>query len=183
MESLGLGAKDLRAVNPDFVYTSVSGFGQTGPYRKRAGVNLTMEAFSGALFVTGDPDDMPMRPGIQTADMFGGIFATYAMLAGLLSAARKKAAASTTWRWPRPRSRWRGKRRLSLDRRDAAAARSQAPHQRALPALPHRRRALHRAHGGARRVFKHFMDVLGLEAISPIRASRPISRARRTSRR
>jgi CoA:oxalate CoA-transferase len=90
MEALGLGAEDLRAVNPDIVYTSVSGFGQTGPKRTRAGVNLTMEAFSGALFVTGDPDDTPMRPGIQTADMFGALFATYAMLAGLVSAARKQ---------------------------------------------------------------------------------------------
>ncbi|NND49724.1 MAG: CoA transferase [Rhizobiales bacterium] len=88
MEALGLGAEAIRAVNPDLVYTSVSGFGQTGPKHRRAGVNLTMEAFSGALHVTGDPDDMPMRPGLQTADMFGALFATYAMLSGLISALR-----------------------------------------------------------------------------------------------
>ncbi len=88
MEALGLGAEAIRAVNPDLVYTSVSGFGQIGPKHRRAVVNLTMEAFPGALHVTGDPDDMPMRPGLQTADMFGTLFATYAMLSGLISALR-----------------------------------------------------------------------------------------------
>ena len=65
LDKLGLGAAQVRAVNPDIVYTSASGFGQTGPYRKRAGVNLIVEAFSGALSVTGSPDDMPMRTGVQ----------------------------------------------------------------------------------------------------------------------
>ena len=78
----------LKAVNPRIVYTSVSGFGQTGPDRRRAGVNLIIEAFSGALSVTGEPGKMPMRPGVQTADVFGALFATYATLAGLVGAAR-----------------------------------------------------------------------------------------------
>ena len=85
LEGIGLGAEHLRAVNPDIVYVSASGFGQTGPYRRRAGVNLIVEAFSGALSVTGSPDDMPMRPGLQTADIFGAMFATYAVLTGLIS--------------------------------------------------------------------------------------------------
>ncbi len=89
LEKMGLGAADMKAVNPRIVYTSVSGFGQTGPYRRRAGVNLIIEAFSGALSVTGEPDKMPTRPGIQTADVFGALFATYATLAGLLGAARQ----------------------------------------------------------------------------------------------
>ena len=66
----------------------MSGFGQTGPDRRRAGVNLIIEAFSGALSVTGEPGKMPMRPGVQTADVFGALFATYATLAGLVGAAR-----------------------------------------------------------------------------------------------
>jgi crotonobetainyl-CoA:carnitine CoA-transferase CaiB-like acyl-CoA transferase len=89
LEKMGLGPADMKAVNPNIVYTSVSGFGQTGPYRRRAGVNLIIEAFSGALSVTGEPDTMPVRPGIQTADVFGALFATYATLAGLLGAARQ----------------------------------------------------------------------------------------------
>src|SRR5262249_60156435 len=78
----------VKAVNPRIVYTSVSGFGQTGPDRRRAGVNLIIEAFSGALSVTGEPGKMPMRPGGQTADVFGALFAAYATLAALVGAAR-----------------------------------------------------------------------------------------------
>ena len=80
-----MGADDLRRVQPNIVYTSVSGFGQTGPDRKRAGVNLIIEAFSGTLSVTGRPNEMPIRPGIQTADIFGAMFAVYATLCGLIS--------------------------------------------------------------------------------------------------
>jgi CoA:oxalate CoA-transferase len=89
LEKMGLGSADVKAINPKIVYTSVSGFGQTGPYRRRAGVNLIIEAFSGALSVTGEPDKMPTRPGLQTADVFGALFATYATLASLVGAERQ----------------------------------------------------------------------------------------------
>jgi CoA:oxalate CoA-transferase len=88
LDKLGIGSADVKAINPRIVYTSVSGFGQTGPERRRAGVNLIIEAFSGALSVTGEPGKMPMRPGLQTADVFGALFAVYATLASLLGAAR-----------------------------------------------------------------------------------------------
>jgi crotonobetainyl-CoA:carnitine CoA-transferase CaiB-like acyl-CoA transferase len=88
LDKLGLAAARVKAVNPRIIYTSVSGFGQSGPYRRRAGVNLIIEAFSGALSVTGEPGKMPMRPGIQTADVFGALFATYATLAGLVGSGR-----------------------------------------------------------------------------------------------
>ena len=88
LAKLGLGPEQVKAVNPRIVYTSVSGFGQTGPERRRAGINLIIEAFSGALSVIGEPGKMPMRPGVQTADVFGALFATYATLAGLVGAAR-----------------------------------------------------------------------------------------------
>ena len=88
LDKLGLGAMQVKAVNPRIIYTSVSGFGQSGPYRTRAGVNLIVEAFSGVLSVTGAPGEMPMRPGVQTADVFGALFATYATLASLVGAAR-----------------------------------------------------------------------------------------------
>jgi crotonobetainyl-CoA:carnitine CoA-transferase CaiB-like acyl-CoA transferase len=80
----------VRAVNPKIVYVSVSGFGQTGPYRRRAGVNLTVEAFSGVLSVTGEPNQKPMRPGVQTADMFGALFGAYAVLSGLVNVLRNR---------------------------------------------------------------------------------------------
>ncbi len=85
LESIGLGAEQVRAVNPKIVYASASGFGQTGPDRRRAGVNLIVEAFSGTLSVTGHPGEMPVRPGVQTADIFGALFTTYAILSGLIS--------------------------------------------------------------------------------------------------
>ena len=88
LDKLGLGADAVKAANPRIIYTSVSGFGQSGPDRRRAGVNLIIEAFSGALSVTGEPGKMPMRPGVQTADVFGALFATYATLASLVGAAR-----------------------------------------------------------------------------------------------
>jgi CoA:oxalate CoA-transferase len=88
LDKLGLGGAQVKAVNPSIIYTSVSGFGQSGPYRRRAGVNLIIEAFSGMLSVTGEPGKMPMRPGVQTADVFGALFATYATLAGLVGAGR-----------------------------------------------------------------------------------------------
>ena len=88
LDKLGLSARDVRTVNPRLVYTSVSGFGKTGPYRNRAGVNLIIEAFSGTLSVTGEPGAMPTRPGIQTADVFGALFAAYATLSGLIGAGR-----------------------------------------------------------------------------------------------
>ncbi len=88
LDKLGLGSAQVKAINPRIVYTSVSGFGQNGPYRRRAGVNLIIEAFSGVLSVTGEPGQRPMRPGVQTADVFGALFATYATLAGLVGAAR-----------------------------------------------------------------------------------------------
>jgi CoA:oxalate CoA-transferase len=88
LDKLGLGSTDVKAINPRIVYTSVSGFGQSGPDRRRAGVNLIIEAFSGVLSVTGEPGKMPMRPGVQSADVFGALFATYATLAGLVGAAR-----------------------------------------------------------------------------------------------
>src|SRR5260370_42642378 len=89
LEKIGLGAADVKAVNPKIVYTSVSGFGQTGPYRRRAGVNLIIEAFSGGLSVTGEPDQMPTRPGVQTPDVFGALFAPYATPPALVGAARR----------------------------------------------------------------------------------------------
>jgi crotonobetainyl-CoA:carnitine CoA-transferase CaiB-like acyl-CoA transferase len=87
---LGLGAEDARAINPTIVYVSLSGFGQSGPYSKRAGVNFIVESFAGSLSLTGEPDDIPMHPGIQTGDIMGGMFGTYAVLSGLINSLRHK---------------------------------------------------------------------------------------------
>lgn len=88
LAKMGLGPEHARAVNPTIVYVSLSGFGQTGPYANRAGVNFIVESFSGSLALTGDPDDIPMHPGIQTGDILGGMFGAYAILAGLINKLR-----------------------------------------------------------------------------------------------
>jgi crotonobetainyl-CoA:carnitine CoA-transferase CaiB-like acyl-CoA transferase len=89
MAELGLGAEDVRRVNPAIVYVSVSGFGQSGPLTQRAAVNLVIEAASGTLSVSGEPGGLPMRPGVQTGDFFGALFATYAALSGLIGKLRE----------------------------------------------------------------------------------------------
>jgi CoA:oxalate CoA-transferase len=94
LDKLGLGAQHLRALNPALVYVSASGFGQTGPYRRRGGVNFIMEAYAGSLSITGDPDDMPMRTGVQTSDVCAALFATYAALTGLINVLRNRKGGS-----------------------------------------------------------------------------------------
>ena len=84
MQRLGLGAEDIKKINNKIVYTSVSGFGQTGELKNRAGINLISEALSGTLSVMGEKGEMPPRPGLQTADILGAMFATYSTLAGLI---------------------------------------------------------------------------------------------------
>jgi crotonobetainyl-CoA:carnitine CoA-transferase CaiB-like acyl-CoA transferase len=68
--------------------TSVSGFGQNGPYRRKAAVNLIVEAASGLLSVIGEPGQVPARPGVQMADVLGALFATYGVLSGLIGRLR-----------------------------------------------------------------------------------------------
>ena len=88
LEKLGLGAEELKKVNSKLVYVSISGFGQTGPDRRRGGINVIAEAASGVMSIYGEPDKMPMRPGIQTADLFAAMYGAYAALSGLVGAAR-----------------------------------------------------------------------------------------------
>jgi crotonobetainyl-CoA:carnitine CoA-transferase CaiB-like acyl-CoA transferase len=88
LDKLGLGADALKKVNPKLVYVSISGFGQTGPARRRGGINVIAEAASGVMSIYGEPGKMPMRPAIQTADLFAAMYGAYAALAGLVGASR-----------------------------------------------------------------------------------------------
>ena len=125
LEKLGLGGAQVKAVNPRIVYTSVSGFGQSGPYRRRAGVNLIIEAFSGVLSVTGEPGKMPMRPGVQTADVFGALFAAYATLVGPgRRRPHRRRLCRPTYRWWKPRSQPRPGRRPTISRPARSRSRS-----------------------------------------------------------
>jgi formyl-CoA transferase len=69
---LGFAYEDLAKVNPRLVYGSISGFGQEGPYRDRAGVDQIAQAMSGLMSVTGEPGRGPLRVGIAVADLTAG---------------------------------------------------------------------------------------------------------------
>jgi crotonobetainyl-CoA:carnitine CoA-transferase CaiB-like acyl-CoA transferase len=82
-----LGYDDLKQVNPRLVYCSVTGFGQTGPYRERPGYDFMIQGMAGLMSVTGERDDLPgggpQKAGIPIADIMTGMYATIAVCAAL----------------------------------------------------------------------------------------------------
>ncbi len=83
MESFGLGYEALAAVNPRLVYCSISAFGRSGPRRDQAGYEALMQAFSGIMSITGEPDGAPVRCGVSFLDLTTGILCAFAVLAAL----------------------------------------------------------------------------------------------------
>jgi len=83
----GLGYDDLRTLNPRLVYCSVTGFGQTGPYRERPGYDFMIQGMGGMMSVTGEPDGSPgggpQRAGVPIADIITGMYASIAICAAL----------------------------------------------------------------------------------------------------
>ena len=73
MESFGLGYDTLAALNPGLVYCSISAFGRTGPRKDGAGYEALMQAFSGIMSITGEPDGAPVRAGVSFLDLTTGI--------------------------------------------------------------------------------------------------------------
>ena len=85
---LGLGYDDLSALNPRLIYCSISGYGQTGPYRERPGFDLMMQAMSGIMSVTGPEDGPPHRLPLAICDIGAGMFAAIGILAALQARTR-----------------------------------------------------------------------------------------------
>lgn len=83
----GLGYEDLKSVNPRLIYCSVTGFGQTGPYRDRPGYDFMIQGMGGLMSVTGERDDLPgggpQRVGVPIVDIMTGMYATIAVCAAL----------------------------------------------------------------------------------------------------
>jgi crotonobetainyl-CoA:carnitine CoA-transferase CaiB-like acyl-CoA transferase len=83
----GLGYDDLKQVNPRLVYCSVTGFGQTGPYRERPGYDFMIQGMGGLMSITGERDDAPgggpQKAGLPIADIMTGMYATIAVCAAL----------------------------------------------------------------------------------------------------
>ncbi len=80
----GIGYDAVRAVNPGVVYCSLSGYGQTGPYRDRAGHDLNYIALGGLLHVNGAVGGPPIPPAVQIADLSGGMLAAISILGALV---------------------------------------------------------------------------------------------------
>ena len=83
----GLDYESLRAIKPDLVYCSITGFGQTGPYAQRSGYDFLIQGMGGLMSVTGQPEGTPggepMKVGVAVNDLFTGLYATVAILAAL----------------------------------------------------------------------------------------------------
>ncbi len=83
-DRLGINYDDCRAVNPRIVYGSISGFGQSGPYRDRPGVDQIAQGMGGLMSVTGLPGQGPVRVGIPIADLSAGMYLAIGVLTALL---------------------------------------------------------------------------------------------------
>lgn len=80
---LGIGPEQVRAVNPRLVYASISGFGQTGPYSERAGVDQIAQGMGGMMTITGEKGRGPMRAGIPFVDLTAGNLLALAVMMAL----------------------------------------------------------------------------------------------------
>ncbi len=87
LDRYGLGYQDLSKENPGLVYCSVTGFGQTGPYRERPGYDFMAQGMAGLMSITGEPEGTPgggpMRVGVPVIDIFTGMYATISICAAL----------------------------------------------------------------------------------------------------
>ena len=85
LDKYGLDYKTLLSNDPSLIYCSITGFGQTGPYAKRAGYDFLMQGMSGLMSITGEPDSQPQKVGVAVTDIFTGLYAVVAIQAALRS--------------------------------------------------------------------------------------------------
>jgi len=83
LEKLGLGYEAVSARNPGIIYASISGFGQDGPYRERAAMDLILQAESGMISITGEEGGSGVRCGTSIADMTAGMYAAFGIMLAL----------------------------------------------------------------------------------------------------
>src|SRR5690554_1646205 len=83
LKKYGLDYPGLAAINPRLIYCSITGFGQNGPYARRAGYDYIIQGMSGLMSITGPAEGEPHRAGVAVTDLFTGIYASTAILAAL----------------------------------------------------------------------------------------------------
>ena len=88
MDKLGLGYKAMSAQHPKLVYCSISAFGQSGPRAQNGGFDVTVQAASGVMSVTGEDGGAPVKAGVPVSDFSGGLYAAYTIAAQLMEVAR-----------------------------------------------------------------------------------------------
>jgi CoA:oxalate CoA-transferase len=88
MDRLGFGAERLARTHPHIVYSSISGFGQTGPYSDHAAYDTVVQAMSGMMSLTGWPDGEPVRVGPSIGDLGAGLFTVIGIVAALYKRTR-----------------------------------------------------------------------------------------------
>ena len=84
MDRLGLGYEAVKAVNPQIIYASLSGFGQTGPYRDRGGYDTIAQGMSGIMSATGNEGAPPAKAGVPMVDIGTGLFTAYGILSAYI---------------------------------------------------------------------------------------------------
>jgi crotonobetainyl-CoA:carnitine CoA-transferase CaiB-like acyl-CoA transferase len=89
----GLDYPSLKALRPDIVYCSITGFGQDGPEAHRPGYDFIIQGMGGLMSLTGEPDGPPMKTGVAFADVFTGLYAANAIQAALIHRDRTGAGA------------------------------------------------------------------------------------------
>ena len=87
MDALGLGYDALATDHPGLIYLAITGFGRTGPYRDRAGLDLILQAESGLMSVTGEPDGQPVKIGVPAVDLTSALYGAYAVVCALAARA------------------------------------------------------------------------------------------------
>lgn len=85
-DRLGLGYDELRRHNPALVYCSITGYGQSGPYAQRGAFDVTVQAISGVMSVTGEADRPPVKCGVPVGDFSAGLYGAFVALAAVLQA-------------------------------------------------------------------------------------------------
>ena len=75
----------LSKINPELIYASITGYGQTGPYSKRAGYDVMVEAEFGLMHITGTRDGPPVKVGVAVTDLTTGLYTSNSVMAALLA--------------------------------------------------------------------------------------------------
>ena len=142
--NLGIDYPAIQAINPDIIYASISGFGQTGPFSKKGGFDIIAQGMSGIMTMTGEPGGRPVKVGIAMNDIAAGTTALYSILGAYIKRQDRRG------RLPRDLVDGGGDgvdvlgvRRLLWRRRDPDRDRHAPPALHAVPGLSHAGRVRH----------------------------------------